>query len=218
MTNKMYENNKAVIMGKIVSGFTFDHEAYGEGFYMMYVEVSRFSEACDTIPVLVSERLVDVNEDYQGAYVSISGQFRSYNRHEEKRIKLILFVFASEIRFITEPERSPRTNQIYLDGYVCKEPIYRKTPMGNRDITELFFAVNRFYGKTDYIPCICWGRTALYAGNFRVGTHCAVWGRIQSREYQKKISDEQFEKRMAYELSICKLEFLDEPKVENSTL
>lgn len=173
MTDKVIENNQAAVMGKIISGFTFSHEIFGEGFYMMDVEVARLSESYDIIPVMVSERLIDVDANYEGEYVSIYGQFRSYNRHEERRNKLILSVFAREITFVDELEESARTNQIYLDGYICKEPVYRKTPLG-REIADVLLAVNRPYGKSDYIPCICWGRNARYAGSFEVGAHCAV--------------------------------------------
>ncbi len=209
MTDKVIENNQVTVMGKIISGFTFSHEIFGEGFYMMDVEVARLSESYDIIPVMVSERLIDVDSSYEGEYVSISGQFRSYNRHEERKNRLILSVFAREISFVDELEESSRTNQIYLDGYICKEPVYRKTPLG-REIADVLLAVNRPYGKSDYIPCICWGRNARYAGSFEVGAHCAVWGRIQSREYMKKLSEDQLEKRIAYEVSVSKLELLEE--------
>ena len=209
MTDKVIENNQVVIMGRIVSGFTYSHEIFGEGFYMVDVEVARLSESYDIIPIMVSERLIDVEEDYSDAYVSILGQFRSYNRHEERKNKLILSVFAREIHFVDELEESSRTNQIYLDGYICKPPVYRKTPLG-REIADVLLAVNRPYGKSDYIPCICWGRNARYAGAFEVGAHCAVWGRIQSREYMKKLSDDQLEKRVAYEVSVSKLELVEE--------
>lgn len=176
---------------------------------MVDVEVARLSESYDIIPVMVSERLIDVDGNYEGEYVSISGQFRSYNRHEERKNRLILSVFAREISFVDELEESSRTNQIYLDGYICKEPVYRKTPLG-REIADVLLAVNRPYGKSDYIPCICWGRNARYAGSFEVGAHCAVWGRIQSREYMKKLSEDQLEKRTAYEVSVSKLELLED--------
>lgn len=213
MSEKFVESNRAEIVGKIVSGFTFDHEAYGESFFMVDVETARFSGIYDTIPVLVSERIADVNRDCNGHYVSITGQYRSYNRHEEQKSQLILFVFAKEINFVNEPEVSRKTNYIHLDGYVCKKPVYRKTPLGNREITDLMLAVNRRYGKTDYIPCICWGRNARYAEGFETGTHCAVWGRIQSREYIKKLSEDKTEARTAYEVSVDRLEFLDEINV-----
>ena len=209
MTDKVIENNQVVIMGEIVSDFTFSHEIYGEGFYMVDVRVERLSDSIDIIPLMVSERLLDVNGDYKGMYIMVNGQFRSYNRHEERKNKLVLSVFAREIDFVDEIGENTKSNQIYLDGYICKEPVYRKTPLG-REIADLLLAVNRPYGKSDYIPCICWGRNARFASNFEVGARCAVWGRIQSREYMKKLSDEQLEKRVAYEVSVSKLELMEE--------
>ena len=205
MTDKVIENNQVIIMGEITSGFSFSHEIFGEGFYMVDVKVERLSESSDIIPLMVSERLLDVSCDYTGRNIMVSGQFRSYNRHEERKNKLVLSVFAREIEFIEEAPENVKSNQIYLDGYICKEPIYRKTPLG-REIADLLLAVNRPYGKSDYIPCICWGRNARYANNFHVGTRCEIWGRIQSREYMKKLSEDQVEKRVAYEVSVSKLE------------
>ncbi len=209
MTDKVIENNQVVIMGEIVSDFAFSHEIFGEGFYMVDVRVERLSDSIDIIPLMVSERLLDVNGDYKGMYIVVNGQFRSYNRHEERKNKLVLSVFAREIDFVDEIGENTKSNQIYLDGYICKEPVYRKTPLG-REIADLLLAVNRPYGKSDYIPCICWGRNARFASNFEVGARCAVWGRIQSREYMKKISDEQLEKRVAYEGSVSKLELIED--------
>ena len=209
MTDKVIENNQVVIMGEIVSDFTFSHEIYGEGFYMVDVRVERLSDSIDIIPLMVSERLLDVNGDYKGMYIMVNGQFRSYNRHEERKNKLVLSVFAREIDFVDEIGENTKSNQIYLDGYICKEPVYRKTPLG-REIADLLLAVNRPYGKSDYIPCICWGRNARYASNFEVGARCAVWGRMQSREYMKKISEEELEKRIAYEVSVSKLELMED--------
>lgn len=209
MTDKTMENNQVVIMGTIAGGFTYSHEIFGEGFYMVDVEVSRLSDSTDLIPLMVSERLMDVTADYRGVMIMVTGQFRSYNRHEEKKNRLILSVFAREVQIIDELGESAKSNQIYLDGYICKEPIYRKTPLG-REIADLLIAVNRPYGKSDYIPCICWGRNARFASSFEVGTRCAVWGRIQSREYMKKLSEETAEKRVAYEVSVNKLDLIDE--------
>jgi len=205
MTDKVIENNQVTIMGKIVSGFLYSHEIYGEGFYMVDVEVERLSDSTDIIPVMISERLLDVSQDYVGTCISVNGQFRSYNRHEEKKNKLVLSVFAREIEFIDEIDENAKSNQIFLDGFICKEPIYRKTPLG-REIADILLAVNRPYGKSDYIPCISWGRNARFASSFQVGDRCMVWGRIQSREYMKKISEEEQEKRVAYEVSVSKLE------------
>jgi len=181
---------------------------------MVDVRCQRLSESFDIIPVMVSERLLDVTQNYEGALICVNGQFRSYNRHEERKNRLVLSVFAREVEFVEEMEESSKTNQIYLDGYICKEPIYRKTPLG-REIADLLLAVNRPYGKSDYIPCICWGRNARYANSFKVGERCAVWGRIQSREYMKKIDEENIERRVAFEVSVSKLELM-ENQAENS--
>lgn len=205
MKDNVIENNQAIVKGTIVSGFTYSHEIFGEGFYLMDVEVERLSDTSDIIPVMISERLINVNEDYEGKNIVIAGQFRSYNKHEEKKNRLILSVFAREIEFVDEIEKEHSTNQIYMDGYICKEPVYRKTPLG-REIADILIAVNRPYGKSDYIPCICWGRNARYASNLFVGSRCRVWGRIQSREYFKKINDEQSVRKVAYEVSVSKLE------------
>lgn len=208
MADKLFENNQVTMIGEIVSEFEFSHEVYGEGFYLVDISVSRLSDSVDYIPLMVSERLVDVTQSYIGETISVSGQFRSYNRHEEKKNRLILSVFVRELEFVDEIEDDIKSNQIYLDGYICKEPIYRKTPLG-REIADLLVAVNRSYGKSDYIPCICWGRNARYASSFEVGSHAEVYGRIQSREYIKKIGEEQTEKRVAYEVSVNKIEFLE---------
>ena len=209
MTDKVIENNQVVIMGEIVSDFVFSHEIFGEGFYIVDVNVPRLSDSSDIIPLMVSERLLNVEEDYKGMSIMVQGQFRSYNRHEERKNRLVLSVFAREIEFVDETPESSKTNQIFLDGYICKEPVYRKTPLG-REIADLLLAVNRPYGKSDYIPCICWGRNARFASNFTVGTRCEIWGRIQSREYMKRLSEDDAEKRIAYEVSVSKLELMEE--------
>ena len=208
MTDKIIENNQVEIMGKIASRFTFSHQVFGEGFYMVDVLVKRLSDSEDRIPVMISERLVDVNEDYEGEYIHVMGQFRSYNRHEERKNRLVLSVFAREVEFVEDDDENMKSNAIFLDGYICKPPVYRKTPLG-RAIADLLIAVNRPYGKSDYIPCICWGRNARYASAFQVGGHVLIWGRIQSREYVKKISEEETQKRIAYEISVSKLEYAD---------
>ena len=205
MSDKVIENNQVTIMGEVVSGFTFSHEVFGEGFYMVDVDVKRLSNSRDRIPVMVSERLIDVSRDYEGEYLMICGQFRSYNRHEEQKNRLVLSVFAREVTFIEEEPDGARTNNILLDGYICKLPVYRKTPLG-REIADLLLAVNRPYGKSDYIPCICWGRNARFASAFEVGEHVQILGRIQSREYIKKLSETETQKRIAYEVSVSKLE------------
>ena len=205
MSDKIIENNQVTIMGKVATEFSFSHEVFGEGFYMVEVEVKRLSNSEDRIPLMISERLIDVTQDYTGEYIMVHGQFRSYNRHEEQKNRLVLSVFVREISFMEEEPDGTKTNSIWLDGYICKEPIYRKTPLG-REIADLLLAVNRPYGKSDYTPCICWGRNARYASGFEVGEHVQLLGRIQSREYVKRISDTETEKRVAYEVSVSKLE------------
>lgn len=209
MVDKVIENNRVTIIGEIVSEFEFSHEVFGEGFYTVNVSVNRLSNSIDIIPLMVSERLVDITEDYRGMFVEATGQFRSYNRHEETKNRLVLSIFVREIEFVEESEDLVCTNQIFLDGFICKPPVYRKTPLG-REIADILIAVNRPYGKSDYIPCIAWGRNARYSSGFEVGGHIQVWGRIQSREYTKKVNEVENEKRVAYEVSVSKIEFFPE--------
>ena len=208
MADKIIENNQVSIMGKIDTGFTFSHQVFGEGFFTLQLLVLRLKKNKDRIPIMVSERLLDITQDYTGQYIEIHGQFRSYNRHEEKHNRLVLSVFAREVNFVEEQDESLPVNQIFLDGFICKPPVYRKTPLG-REIADMLLAVNRPYSKSDYIPCICWGRNARYASAFTVGGHVLLWGRIQSREYMKRIGENQSERRTAYEVSVSKLEYID---------
>lgn len=206
MADKILENNQVSIVGEIISDFQYSHEVYGEGFYMVEVAVSRLSNFSDYIPLMISERLIDTSQSYIGQKVYVTGQFRSYNRHEELKNRLVLSVFVREIEFIEEETEEMKSNQILLDGYICKDPIYRKTPLG-REIADLLVAVNRSYGKSDYIPCICWGRNARFAARFEV--HVQIWGRIQSREYVKRLNEDEVEKRTAYEVSVSKIEYME---------
>ena len=204
MLDKVIENNRVCIIGEVVSEFTFSHEVFGEGFYIANVSVNRLSDMVDIIPLMISERLIDVTKDYRGMKIEVSGQFRSYNRHEGVKNKLVLSIFVRDI-----PEEQSKSNQIFLDGYVCKPPIYRKTPLG-REIADILVAVNRPYGKSDYIPCIAWGRNARFAGGLEVGSHLQICGRVQSREYTKKVDEESVEKRVAYEVSVSKIDLVEE--------
>lgn len=201
------DNNYVEVCGEVVSDFTFSHEVFGEGFYILDILVKRLSDSYDVIPLMISERLIDVNKDYRGVCVYVKGQFRSYNRHEEGKNRLILYVFVKELEFVNGESEKLNTNQIFLDGHICKAPVYRKTPLG-REIADILLAVNRPYGKSDYIPCICWGRNARWASCIEVGNRIAICGRIQSREYQKKISETEIENRTAYEVSVFKMEDL----------
>ena len=212
MLDKVIENNRVCIIGEIVSEFTFSHEVFGEGFYIANVSVNRLSDMVDVIPLMISERLIDVTKDYRGMKIEVAGQFRSYNRHEGTKNKLVLSIFVRELRFLEDdemPEEQSKSNQIFLDGYVCKPPIYRKTPLG-REIADILVAVNRQYGKSDYIPCIAWVRNARFAGGLEVGALLQVSGRVQSREYTNKIGEEEVERRVAYEVSVSKIDLVED--------
>ncbi len=200
--------NQAIVAGEVISDFQFSHEIFGEGFYKLRIKVKRLSDAFDEIPLLVSDRLVDVNQNCIGKKLEAKGQFRSYNKHENEKNHLILSLFVRELEWIDSYENH-KPNYIMLDGYICKEPIYRMTPLG-REICDILLAVNRAYGKSDYIPCICWGRNARFAGNLEIGAHIQVLGRIQSRKYQKKIGENEVISRTAYEISVNKLEIREE--------
>jgi len=205
MVGNIIENNIVTISGKIVSNLEFSHEVYGEGFYNFMLEVPRLSESSDIIPVTVSERLIAKDKPEMGDLVGIEGQFRSYNSYNNEGNKLVLTVFAREIEILRDETRVKNPNQIYLNGYVCKKPIYRTTPFG-REITDILLAVNRPYNKSDYIPCIAWGRNARYSESLQVGDNVKIWGRIQSREYQKKLESGEVLTKVAYEVSISKME------------
>lgn len=202
-------NNTVTLIGEVVSGFIFNHDAYGERFYTVELAVKRLSEQADVIPLLISERLVDVSLNYIGSNMEVKGQFRSRNEFGENKKRLVLSVFVREAFLLTEEFKDyTKSNFILLNGYLCKPPIYRKTPLG-REIADLLLAVNRPYGKSDYIPCIAWGRSASYVSGFSVGTRLEISGRIQSREYEKRLSETEIVTRTAYEVSVSKLEVPD---------
>ncbi|MCQ2387761.1 MAG: single-stranded DNA-binding protein [Clostridia bacterium] len=201
MNLTLERNNKVFISGEIVSEAEFSHEVYGEGFYEMNVLVKRLSGQGDILPVTVSERLISSKELKVGSNINAVGQFRSYNKLVNGKSKLMLTVFIREI-LDEAPLKNP--NCIVLSGYICKQPIYRTTPF-NREIADILIAVNRSYNKSDYIPCIAWGRNARFAKNLAVGEKIAIVGRIQSREYQKKLAEDDIKTLTAYEVSISKL-------------
>lgn len=206
MTDKISENNTVTIVGTVKLKPEFSHEMYGEGFYNVYLEVPRLSDFSDTLPITVSERLMTGVGLEVGSKLVVLGQLRSYNKLLDGSNKLILTIFARDLKLDDEEIKNP--NQIYLDGFICKKPIYRTTPFG-REITDMLIAVNRPYNKSDYIPSIAWGRNARYSENLTVGDRIRVWGRIQSREYQKKLNEEEVITRTAYEVSISKMEIID---------
>ncbi len=195
------KNNRVYLTGEIVSDATFSHEVYGEGFYEFFVKVMRLSGQADVLPVTISERLISGGELSKGKQLSAIGQFRSYNKIENGKSRLMLTVFIREL-VDEDPDKNP--NNILLSGYICKPPVYRTTPF-NREIADVLVAVNRAYNKSDYIPCIAWGRNARFVKSLSVGDRIAVSGRIQSREYQKKLSDTEMRTMTAYEVSVSKL-------------
>lgn len=209
-------NNSACISGVIAEKFCYSHQIYGEKFYTSTVDVERKSGVIDSVPIMVSERLADVGsvlvgdgavtDKWVGERVYIYGHFRSYNKHVGGQNHLILHLFARE--FFCIDDIGHDDNSIELDGFIRKEPIYRKTPYG-REICDILLAVNRPYGKSDYIPCIFWGRNALFVSNMKVGERIRLEGRIQSRDYLKKISEEEYETRTAREVSVYRLEVID---------
>lgn len=208
---KVLENNVVNLIGEIVSEKRYSHEVYGEKFYIYDLSIARLSGENDLIPLTISERLMNLDELNIGTKVTVEGQFRSYNKHEENKNRLILSVFVRSIDVLTEEDGNKNDNSIKLDGFICKKPNYRKTPLG-REITDLLIAVNRPYGKSDYIPCIVWGRNARYTSDLEVSTHVTIYGRIQSRTYKKKISETETEDRVAYEVSVSKIDIVSEEK------
>lgn len=213
MISNTLTNNTVTISGRISSGLEFSHKIYGEIFYYFYLEVPRLSDNFDAIIVTVSERLIDQRLLKLGKEISIDGQFRSYNNFSGSGNRLVLTVFALEINFIENLHEIKNPNQIYLSGFVCKPPIYRTTPFG-REITDILLAVNRAYNKSDYIPCISWGRNARYAKSIAVGDHVDIWGRIQSRKYQKRHEDGTAEERIAFEVSVSRIEKEEDNNLE----
>lgn len=194
-------NNKAYVSGEILTKAVFSHEIYGEGFYEMSVGVKRLSGQTDILPVTISERLIEANKLEVGSKICALGQFRSYNKMLDGKSKLMLTVFIREV-FSGDEDKNP--NSVTLSGYICKPPIYRTTPF-NREIADVLLAVNRAYNKSDYIPCIAWGRNARFVKNLAVGEKIALTGRIQSREYTKKLSETQSKVLTAYEVSISRV-------------
>ncbi len=213
MNTNYLENNHLVLVGKVTSDKKFSHEIYGESFYIFDLEVARLSGNSDIIPITISERLILEKELEIGDKVAIEGQFRSYNSYENEKNRLILTVFAKDIKYLSEEDEENSSekvsNEVTLIGYICKKPIYRQTPFG-REISDILLAVNRAYNKSDYIPAIAWGRNARFCQNIEVGTKVKITGRVQSRNYEKKFEDGTIQTRTAYEVSISSLEIVNE--------
>ncbi len=206
MENYM-DNNNVEIGGEIIEEIKFSHEIYDEKFYKFLIKTKRLSEYEDILPVIISERLVNLEDIKVGKIVKISGQFRSYNLQTETRNRLLLSIFVKEIEF-TEDEKVLTLNDANFVGYICKEPVYRKTPLG-REIADVLIAINRTYKKSDYVPCILWGRNAKFCETLNVGDLVKLNGRIQSRTYEKKNPDGEIMKKTAYEVSVSKFGYMD---------
>lgn len=218
MDTNYLENNYLTLVGKVTGEKRFSHEIYGERFFTFNLSIPRLSGNADIIPVTTSERLITDEMLTEGNKLLIKGQFRSYNSYENERNKLVLTVFAKDVEEVEEKEENEEnemvkkeitTNEVVLIGYVCKKPIYRQTPFG-REIADLLLAVNRAYNKSDYIPTIAWGRNARFCQNLEVGTQVKIVGRVQSRMYEKKYEDGTVEQKVAYEVSICSLELIEQ--------
>ena len=207
------DNNSVTVIGRVVSECTFSHEVYGEGFYNFKVSADRLSDNNDILPITISERLINKDLLVPGTGIKITGQLRSYNNYTDKRNRLILTIFAREAELFYDEVPPGNPNTIQLNGFICKPPIYRVTPFG-REIADILLAVNRAYNKSDYIPCIAWGRNARFVGKLGVGDNIKLWGRIQSREYQKK-TEESTEKKIAYEVSISRIEIIQKHATED---
>ena len=204
------QNNNIIVFGKIVSDCSFSHQIYGESFYTFKLETSRFSDTVDILPIMISERLIDKKLLKIGNFVEIKGQLRSYNNIVENKNYLVLTIFTKEINF---KEKGKVSNEVVLNGFLCKNAVYRKTPLG-REITDILLAVNRSYNKSDYIPCIIWGRNAGFASSLNVGQNIIVTGRMQSRNYQKKLENGKVIEKIAYEVSVSKLEILKTERIK----
>lgn len=209
MENTYFENNKVTLVGTVDGELSFSHTIYGEKFYLFKLKVPRLSDNHDIINITISERFFPVYEPADGDLVCVQGQFRSYNNFTGVGNRLLLTVFVREIEPLSSQDGMQNPNHIFLNGYICKPTIYRTTPF-QREIADILLAVNRSYNKSDYIPCIAWGRNAKYAESIPVGTNLRIWGRIQSREYQKRIDDEHAEVKVAFEVSVSKLEISED--------
>lgn len=202
MNHELLENNKVYLSGKICSKPEFSHEIFNEQFYSMNMSVVRLSGQTDIVPITISQRLITQMPIKEDEEIAIKGQFRSYNKLEDGKSKLILTVFVREILDVNEEENP---NIVEISGYICKEPKYRTTPF-NREIADLLVAVNRSYNKSDYLPCIAWGRNARFVSGLKVGTKIGIVGRVQSREYNKLVDGEENPVvKVAYEISISKI-------------
>ena len=192
--------NHIELIGALASAPVFSHDNHGRRFYSFTMEVARLSGTTDTLPILASAELLSQTEAAEGSSLKITGQIRSFNNRASDGRRLIISVLAETI----EVCNAPHDNQVRLSGIICKEPTYRRTPLG-REICDIMLAVNRPYHRADYLPCILWGRAAQEAAAWKVGTSVTLNGRLQSRAYIKLV-DGNPEQRTAYEVSVISAE------------
>lgn len=200
--NSEIANNKVYMQGIVDTVPELNHAVKDEEFYGFNLTVARLSGQNDIIPIIISKRLIDFYNIKKGDYLAVRGQFRSFNKIENEKRKLILSVFVKEV---CEWDESANPNVIELNGFVCKPVIYRTTPFA-REICDVLLAVNRNFNKSDYIPCIAWGNNAQIISQMSVPTNLKIVGRIQSREYMKTVEEGLSPiTKIAYEVSISKL-------------
>lgn len=204
--------NVANFKGIASSGLEFSYEFHGEKFYRFTILTERLSGEVDEIPVIVSNKIIDGDTDIEDCEVELVGQIRTRNQDGH----LIVYIFCESLDFSVTYAYFKDVNEVEFYGYLCKAPIYRKTPKG-REICDLLIAINRTYNKSSYIPCVCWGRNAKYASRLEVGCELNVLGRFQSREYKKKYEDGTIETKTAYEVSLSMIDKAKENEMEGGS-
>ena len=197
------EANRVVLCGTVAGKPEYSHMSRDVEFYTFPLEVARLSGNIDRLNIIARRQLLENIEIEENSFLTVCGELRSFNNKSDVGNKLIITVYAREICFdgITD------VNNVYLTGTLCKKPTLRTTPMG-RDICDLMLAVNRHYGRSDYLPCIAWGTKARDASQWDVGTVISLEGRIQSRRYIKTIDGQAFEK-IAFEVSVTELSIVE---------
>ncbi len=196
--------NQITVRGELLALPEFSHENYGKRFFRFYLEVRRLSGTSDILPVIAQEELLKEVDPCGGEMLTVTGQIRSHNHRENGNRRLMIFVFASSIL----AEDGQPINELHIEGAICREPTYRRTPLG-REICDVMLAVPRAFRRADYLPCIAWGRTAQELSGCHTRDRIAIHGRLQSRIYTKQTETGQ-EERTAYEISALTADILEE--------
>lgn len=196
---QMLDENRAVLTGTVLAGPEFSHKTYGESFYIITLGVTRKSGYEDCVPLMMSEKLMCGCDITAGEMITVEGQIRTYNRQYDGRNHLMIVIFAKSWEYVNAD--SEMENNVLLEGFVCKETVRRTSPLG-RELCDIMLAVNRMYNKSDYIPCIAWGRNAIFAGELNVGDKIYIEGRLQSRKYRKYDENGMPMEKTAYEVSV----------------